>query len=129
MPCMVPLDGGDAAADYSNEPADDASPEVLFDRNWARAMMDITMKRIHAEYLDAGEIERFKVLQVALEDAQAVPYEELAAKLNMTPNGVKSAVRRMRLRFRGIFRETVAWTLENPAEVDQEIAYLIDAMR
>ena len=55
-------------------------------------------------------------------------YAETARELSMTEGAVKVAVHRMRTRFREVFREEVAHTLADPAEVDDEIAALMQAL-
>ena len=61
-------------------------------------------------------------------DKNAPPYAEVAAELGLTESGVKSAVFRLRQRYRELVREEVANTVESPEEVDGEIRYLISVI-
>jgi hypothetical protein len=45
--------------------------------------------------------------------------------LQLSEGGLRTAVHRMRLRHRELVREEVAQTVSNPAEVDEEIRYLL----
>ena len=55
-------------------------------------------------------------------------YAEVAARLELTVSGVKSAIYRLRQRHAELLREEIAQTVETPAEVDEEIRYLISMM-
>ncbi len=125
---FAPLEWDDAEGRYSNEPADDATPESVFDRNWARSTVGQVSSRLRDEYEAAGELERFETLRFTLEDPRAVPYAEIAEPLGLTEAGVKSAVHRLRRRFRELVREVVAELVDDPREVDAEIRLLIEAL-
>jgi len=58
----------------------------------------------------------------------APPYAEVALKLGLGESAVKSAVSRMRQRFRELVRAEVANTVETPASVDAEIRHLISVL-
>jgi RNA polymerase sigma-70 factor (ECF subfamily) len=44
---------------YLKEPANDWSPEKLFDRRWALTLLEVALKDIEAEYVEAGKAEMF----------------------------------------------------------------------
>ena len=48
-------------------------------------------------------------------------YEEVAAALQMTPGAVRVAAHRIRQRCSEMFREEVAQTVENPADIEDEL--------
>jgi len=52
-------------------------------------------------------------------------YAEVAPALGLSESGLRSAVHRMRRRYGELVREEVAQTVGSPAEVDEEIRYLI----
>lgn len=100
-----------------------------FDREWANAVFDGVWNTLEKEYDASGQAERFQKLRPTLTSTdEAVPYSKLAVDLGITENGVKSAVSRMRARFRDLFQQHVAQLVENPQRVDEEIAYLIEVM-
>ena len=51
-------------------------------------------------------------------------YAQAAAPLGMTVEAVKKAVQRMRHRYYELFRDEVAHTVADPAEVEEELRYL-----
>ena len=46
----------------------------------------------------------------------------------MTEGAVKVAVHRLRKRYREMLRAEIAQTVDDPAEIDQEIRYLLRAL-
>ncbi len=61
-------------------------------------------------------------------DADAVPYKEAAAKLDMTEGAVKVTVLRLRRRYRELVRDEIAQTVTTEAQVDEEIRDLFAAL-
>ena len=51
----------------------------------------------------------------------------VAEELKMTPATVRVTVHRLRTRYRQMLRREIAATLDNPAEVDEEISALFEA--
>ena len=51
-------------------------------------------------------------------------YTQVAAELGLTGEAVKKAVHRMRHRYYALFREAIAQTVADPAEVADEMRYL-----
>lgn len=123
------IDDMDSDSGAAHEIASEASPESLYDREWARTVFDEVWAKLEAEFEMAGMSDRFKALRSSLMMSEgAVPYVALAEQLNLSEAGVKTAAFRMRRRFRELFRETVAKLVENPNQIDEEIAYLISVM-
>src|SRR5439155_12821668 len=56
---LVPLTGTDAETRYSLEPADQRTPEAVFERRWAFAVLERTMTELRHEYVTAGKSEFF----------------------------------------------------------------------
>src|SRR5438093_2347480 len=47
---LVPLDSGDAETRYAMEPADHRTPEAVFERRWAFAVLERTMQDLRREH-------------------------------------------------------------------------------
>ncbi|MCB1204517.1 MAG: sigma-70 family RNA polymerase sigma factor [Verrucomicrobiae bacterium] len=124
------LDAEDAEGRYQHEPAgDDYGPEMLFDRRWARAVLEQVFDRLLDEYRRTGKMERYERLKPCLLDDPATgAYGEIAAALRMTESGVRTQVHRMRARFAALLREEVAGTVNDPADVDGELSYLLRSL-
>jgi RNA polymerase sigma-70 factor (ECF subfamily) len=123
----VPLSLAFGAAEtrFSLEPADEVTPEQSFERRWVLALLDEVLKRLKQEYEQEGNGALFSELTPCLVgDRTAFPYAELGRKLNLTESAVKSAVHRLRQRYRKLLREEIAQTVASPEEVEEELAHL-----
>jgi len=61
-------------------------------------------------------------------DRDSQPYAELATRLGVREGTVKSAVHRLRQRYRQLLREEIAHTVAEPAEVDEELRHLFTVL-
>jgi RNA polymerase sigma-70 factor (ECF subfamily) len=123
---LVSLDETEADERFQFEPRDEVTPELAFERQWVHALIETALSRLRSECNDAGHEGRFEQFKVFLvEDKGAVSFSEMAAQLGMTEAAVKGIVRRMRQRYRELFREEIANTVGDPAEVDAEIRHLV----
>ena len=103
-------------------------PDSVFDHQWAVTVFDQVWATLKDEYLQVGQADRFKALGSYLTNpADCPPFSELATQLNTTEGAIKAAVFRLKGRFRDLFRLAVSQIVDNPADVDQEIRYLIEA--
>ena len=55
-------------------------------------------------------------------------YQEIAASLDMTEGAVKTAVHRLRKRYRALLKEAVRDTVSANEEIDSELHYLLEAL-
>ena len=123
---LLPLQFDTAETRYSREPADSVTPEQHFERRWALALLETVTGRLRMEYEQEGKGELFAALNPCLVgDRTAQPYEELAQKLALSEGAVKSAVHRLRQRYRQLLREEIAQTVAQPGEVEEELRHLI----
>jgi RNA polymerase sigma-70 factor (ECF subfamily) len=121
----IPLDASTAESRYKLEPADPRTPESLFERRWALLLLDRTLDRLREELKGSVRAERSLKLVVYLTGDDSTPsYKQVAAELEMTESAVKVAVHRLRGRFRELLREEVRQTVDDPAEVDDELRHL-----
>jgi len=58
----------------------------------------------------------------------AIPYAELASRINQPENTLKTQVHRLRQRYRELLREEVAQLVASPTEVEEELRSLFRAM-
>lgn len=114
-----------AESRFAGEPVDRLQPDVLFDRQWATTLIECVMTRLEQEYLTSGRAKLFEYLRSCLaRDESALPYAEIATRLNLTEAAVKMAVQRLRARYREILRAQIAHTVSSAAEVEEEIRHL-----
>ena len=75
-------------------------------------LLERTMKRLQEEYVASGRAKLFEYLRSCLaRDESALPYAEIAARLNLTEAAVKMAVQRLRARYREILHAEIAETV------------------
>jgi len=126
---VIALDALDAEARYAVEPADDMTPERLFDRRWALAVLDQVLARLSAEYAQSGKARLYGAIEPCLTGgAGALDYAHLSRELRMTEGAVRVAVHRLRRRYRDVLREEIAQTLDSPGQVEEEISYLLKCL-
>src|SRR6266542_2857924 len=119
---LVPLSGSDAETRYSLEPADQRTPETVFDRRWAFAVLERTMTVLRHEYVTAGKSEIFEAFQSFLPGGHGDALRaDLAAKRGISAGAIDVAIHRLRQRFGVRLREQVARTVSSDAEVEEEI--------
>jgi RNA polymerase sigma-70 factor (ECF subfamily) len=120
------LDTAEAESHYRAEPADDMTPERLYERRWALAVLDQVLAHLRREYADQGKAAMFEALKGSLAGrADAPAYAQLARRLDTTEGAVKVAAHRLRKRYRQILRDEIAQTVSAPELVDEEIRYLL----
>jgi DNA-directed RNA polymerase specialized sigma24 family protein len=114
-----------AIADEENLP-----PDAAFDRQWALTVLARSLAMLKQECTAEGHAELFRHLQPWLTgDADHGDQAALAEALGMNLNSFKSAVRRMKRRFRAAVKAEVAATLVEGASVDEEMNALFAALR
>ena len=126
----IALDGLSADTRYRLEPADDRTPDKVFERQWALTVLEQALARLKNEYTDAGKSGLFEELKGFLTgDGQGEAYSAIAGRNGMTQGSLKVAVHRLRRRYRALLREEVAQTVSDPKEVEGEIRALFAAFQ
>ena len=126
---LMPLDALSAETRYRLEPADPITPEKVFERRWALTLLDHVLARLSGEYAAADKCGQFEQLQGCLTGEKSLPpYVEIAARLGMTEGAIKVAIHRLRRRYRELLREEIAQTVASPAQIDDEIHHLFEAL-
>ena len=120
------LDFDNAEGLYQLEPADEITPEEIYNRRWALTQVDRAIDELRAEMIKMGHPERFEALKGFLTgESGETPYAEVAESLGLNKGAVRTAVHRMRRRFGALLRDQVAQTLGDEQDVDGEIRYLL----
>lgn len=87
------------------------------------------LARLEKEFHEAGKAELFERLRLFLVAHQGeTTYAETAAELSMTVAAVQKAVHRLPHRYYALFRQEIAHTVADPAEVDEEMRHLCSVM-
>ena len=120
------LNAGDAEARCALSVPDHETPESLFEKRWAFAVLEQVTARLRAEYLEDGKGELFEQFRVYLQGDHAGPgYAAVGAQRGMSEGAVAVAVHRLRQRYGQLLREEIMRTVSSPDEVDAELQHLI----
>lgn len=100
-------------------------PERVFDLGWAVTVVEQALRRLREECEAKGRLRLFEALSVHLTSERSeTSYASLAKNLKMPETMVKKQLHNLRERYRWLLRDEVAHTVEDPADVDDEIRYL-----
>jgi RNA polymerase sigma factor (sigma-70 family) len=123
------LDWQSADEHFHRDPADLASPDRLFDREWALALLERVITRLSDECQREGRTALFEQAKgFLMVGEQVIPYAEAAKALGMEEGAVRVAVHRLRKRYRELLRDEIAQTLDDPAQVTEELRSLQAAL-
>ncbi len=126
---IIALDSLSAEARYAVEPSDGMTPERLFDRRWALAVLDHVLQRLANEYASAGKAAIYQALEPCLTMGKgAADYSQTAHSLDMSESAVRVAAHRLRRRYRDLLRHEIAQTVDSASEVPDEISYLLSCL-
>src|SRR5260370_1640586 len=125
---VLPFEFSSGEDRYQREPAHDETPERIFERRWALAVLDRVVERLRNEVLHHGRPEHFERLKVFLLGHSDAPYATLAREMNTSEGALKVAIHRLRKRYRELFRQEIADTVADPAEVESELRFLAAAL-
>ncbi len=125
---IIELDALGPEARHALEPPHASDPVTGFDREWAQETTARALDRLRADSDDRGKGELFETLKPCL-TGEEPPRAETAARLGMSEGAVKVAVHRLRRRYREILRAEIAKTVSDPADIDDEMRHLVDALR
>jgi RNA polymerase sigma-70 factor (ECF subfamily) len=122
---VLSIDQKSAESRYQLEPIHEMTPEKVYEKHWAQALLELVLARLRQDYADAAKSELFEQISQSLSRPRgAVPYATIAANLNTTEAAIKMAVQRLRARYRELLRAEIAQTVASPQEVEEEIRHL-----
>jgi DNA-directed RNA polymerase specialized sigma24 family protein len=125
----ISIDGSTAEGRYGCEPAHRLTPERLFEKQWALTLLERVIERLEAEMAGAGKSRQLAVLKPALLGAaERAPFARIAAELGVSQDAARAAAHRLRRRYRDLVRDEVARTVDDSADVEDEIAALFSAL-
>jgi len=125
---FIPLDFSDTE-NLRHEPADEITPEALFERQWASSVLAEVFGKLRQEAIEGRALERFERLEGFLTgELEGTRQSEVAKELGMSAKALRVAIHRLRKRFGRLLREQVAQTVPDPEQVDDEIRFLLTAL-
>ena len=103
--------------------------DAFFDRQWAVAIVEQAIETLRHEAVAAGDQARFDVLKRWLVAPAGRDTTVAAAhSLSITEETLRVAVHRLRKRFREAVKSRIADTVSDPADITDELSYLISAL-
>ncbi len=104
-------------------------PERLFDLRWAATVVEQALHRLREECRGRERLRIFETLSQHLTTERAdISYAQLAATLGVAEGVVKKQLHNLRRRYRWLLYDEVAQTVEDPADVEDEIRHLCAAL-
>jgi RNA polymerase sigma-70 factor (ECF subfamily) len=125
---FVPIDFHNAETHCGFEPSQNLTPDIIFQRRWAAALLEQSLARLRSEYAAAGKEDLFEQLKETLTEGRStIAYAALTAKLQISEAAVKMAVHRLRQRYREAIRSEIAATVAHPSEIEDELREVLRA--
>ena len=122
----IALEVDSAEARYVAEPADELTPEALFERQWALGVIDRVMDALRADLMKSGKEATFDELKgLLVGEKEQGGYAAIARTLGTSEGAIKVTVHRLRQKFRERLRAEIAATVADDAEIEDEIRYLM----
>jgi RNA polymerase sigma-70 factor (ECF subfamily) len=121
----LPLDLAEAEEWFGAEPVTEETPERIFERRWALAVLDAALGHLRTDYHVAGKGRIFDQLSTFLSrEPETGEYAALAKTMQMRENSIAVLVYRLRQHYRETVRAEVAAGLNDPNMIDAELQHL-----
>lgn len=124
---VISIDEATAEERYRHQPAGHENADDAFDRQWALSLLGRVLKRIEAEFINAGKADLFVVIKGTL-SGDRTPYTTLGERLKMSEGAVKVAVHRLRDRYRQLIRAEIQETVADAGEIEDELRHLLTVL-
>jgi RNA polymerase sigma factor (sigma-70 family) len=106
-----------------------ADPEREFDRKWALTVLDRALTALSHEHVESDERRQFEALKPWLTgDNENLSQADVARHLGCSESTVKVAIHRLRKRFRELVKAEIRQTMNDPAQMADELACLVAAL-
>jgi RNA polymerase sigma factor (sigma-70 family) len=127
---LIPLEELRFGEHAELEPADNLTPDRIYERRWALTVLEQVFARLKNEYGAAQNERLFNCLKELLVGESGQPSQaRIAGELGMTENAVKQALHRFRRHYQLLLREEIAHTVAVPGDVEDELRHLIAVLR
>jgi DNA-directed RNA polymerase specialized sigma24 family protein len=124
---VLSIDARDAEGRFLREPSHEQTPERLFERDWALALIARVFDRLERHYAETGRSQLFRSLKPLVSShTDVAPRAAAAAEMGVTEGTLRVALRRLRARFAAGLRDEVATTLQDTGEevIEEELRAL-----
>ena len=122
---FVFLDAATAHERFRLEPIHSLTPEAIFEKRWAHALLEQTLGALQKDFDRRGKARLFEGLSPFLtSDGGETSYQGAADRLGLPLSAVKTSIHRLRQDYRAQLREEIGRTVSSPDEIDDELRYL-----
>lgn len=118
----LPLDTTAAEQIYARELATTSTPETAYERAWALEVFARARAALAAECAAAGRTAEYDELE------SGAAYSDIADRLGTTVSAITSFAFRTRRRLQELIRAELLQTVNNPGELEDEVASLLRAL-
>ena len=128
---FVFLDMETAESHYQLDPADRLTEQTIFDARCAVTLLGEAMTRLREQYEAQGRTSIFETLKAFVNPSRSqepLSYEHAANSLGVSLGAVKTLIHRLRKQYSFLVREEIGLTVSNPADLDDEIHALCEAL-
>ncbi len=123
---LISIEMADGARRYEAEPVEQLTPEKLYERGWALAVLARAFASVAEIYQQRDRGAVFDALKGFITgEGEATTHAQLAAQLEMTEGSTRVLVHRFRRQFSQSLRAEVAQTVDSPEELTSEIQSLM----
>jgi len=107
-------------------PGNSPSPDLEFDRAWARTILHRAFSKLESEYRKSGKTNVYRAVRaVLMEEENQEPYTAISARLKMSEGAFRVAVHRIKGRLRELAGQEVLSTVGNEEDQKTEMEYMI----
>ena len=128
---FVPLDTNFAEHRCQLGKLDVLTADKIFDARWAITLLDTAMTRLSQQHAAQGKTSVFETLKPYIDPINSkvsLSYEQVANALGVSLGAVKTLIHRLRKQFRELVKGEIAGTVETPAQIQDELRYLIEVV-
>ena len=125
---VLSIEWGRAEERFLAEPVDVRDPEKIYLSAWAHSLLERVREKVRAGF--AGRETAYVALAPFIEGEESgIPFRQLGERLGQSESGARVTVFRLRQRFRELLTEAVRQTVETPAELEEELAWVLGVLR
>lgn len=129
--CFCPLDFSEAENNTVHHSLASLSPDRAFDLQWVGNLIDSVFGQLQQHYRNTGKGDLFDAIKdhLAFGEVEVDSYDATGQALRMDAGAVRTAVYRLRKRFRATLREEIEKTVSEGIDVDEELSHLIGLLQ
>ncbi len=126
---ILSFDAAAAETYYSLVPVDKATPDKIYERDCAWSLVEQAIAKLRAAYEVKGKLALYEQLSPSLMgDRPALPYREIAKRLDTTDSALRMETNRMRKELRRLLKQLLIPITDNQADIQSEFRALIQAL-